>query len=666
MRQAVIDANALPGADTIVFDAAVFSTPQTITLASVITINGVNDTLTITGPGEELLTVSGNNAVRIFTVNSGEITTISGIMFTAAVTGAISNSGDLTVTDCAFDANTNSSGGAIVGGSNALTVTNCSFTNNINTGSSVNVPGGAAIFSNAASTVITNCTFSNNTATTGAGGGAIQLTAGSMTITDSTFTGNSTTATGQNARGGAIALTGGGQLTINNCVLTGNASKKEGGAIYYQPNASSGPFLVINDSTISNNIANSDNNTTGSGGGLFLAGTGSVTISGCTISGNTAMGSQQNAAGYGGGISASAILTLTNTTISGNSAGRDGGGIIGSGTSSIVLTIESCTIVGNTATGSGGGLDRFSATNPVNLHNTIVANNTATGTGPDIFGTVISQGYNLIKDTTGATITGDTTGNIHFQDPVLGPLADNGGPTQTHVLLSGSPAIDAGDPSNFPATDQRGLDRPYDGNNDSSARADIGAFEAGPITFVSAVSRKTHGPAGDFDLPLVLDPPGSGTVEPRAGGPTTLIFTFSDNAAAADGTLDANDFTISNATFSSASISGDTLILNLSAVVNASVVGVSLNGITSISGVNISGDNDLEVRALIGDVSGNGAVNRTDVAQTKFQSGAAATNANFREDVDLSGGIDGTDVSQVKLSVGSAVPSFSISRHLLK
>ncbi|MFN0278423.1 MAG: choice-of-anchor Q domain-containing protein [Pyrinomonadaceae bacterium] len=479
LRQAVLDANAAAGADIIVFDST-FNSPQTITLATVITINGVNDTLTITGPGANLLTISGNNLVRIFTINAGEITTITGITFTAAVTGAISNSGTLTVTDSTFSANANTSGGGGITNSGvSLTVTGCTFTSNTNAAGGIGA-GGAGIQNNSPAT-ITNSTFSNNSTIGGAGGGAIHNN-DVLSVTGSTFTGNATTVDGQNAFGGAISVQGGGQLTINSSVLTGNSSLRNGGAIYYQPNGGT-PFLVINNSTISNNTANSDSNTTGNGGGLYLTGIGPVTISGSTINGNTS-NTGSTTTGRGGGIDVSVVTTITNSTISGNTAQRDGGGIYATGVSTTIVNIDNSTIVGNTAALDCGGLYRASATNPVSFGSTIIANNTDDGTGPDVLGTINSNGFNLIENTTGGTITGSTATNITGQDPNLGALADNGGVTFTHALNTGSPAIDKG--FSFTATaDQRQQTRPVDdpaiANASGGDGADIGAFEIQPI-----------------------------------------------------------------------------------------------------------------------------------------------------------------------------------------
>jgi hypothetical protein len=163
-------------------------------------------------------------------------------------------------------------------------------------------------------------------------------------------------------------------------------------------------------------------------------------------------------------------LTLTNVTISGNTA-IGGGGILNQGP----LTLTNVTITSNTATGSptnGGGFFTGSPTDLVELKNTIVANNTGgncSGLSP------VSLGHNLDSD---GTCDLSSLGDLPNTDPLLGPLQDNGGFTQTHALLAGSPAIDAGSPDcPPPATDQRGIVRPQ------GDTCDMGAFELSPPVF---------------------------------------------------------------------------------------------------------------------------------------------------------------------------------------
>jgi hypothetical protein len=162
--------------------------------------------------------------------------------------------------------------------------------------------------------------------------------------------------------------------------------------------------------------------------------------------------------------------------------GNDGAGIQNGGT----LVLYNSTITQNE--GTLGGLKTVG---PTTLANTIIAGNIARDwddgglvPSPDCWGTIRSQGYNLIGDTTSCTITGDTTGNLLNVAPNLGPLQNNGGPTFTHALLPGSPAIDAGNPATpgstptaCPTSDQRNLSRPRDGNGDGLSRCDIGATE---------------------------------------------------------------------------------------------------------------------------------------------------------------------------------------------
>lgn len=217
-----------------------------------------------------------------------------------------------------------------------------------------------------------------------------------------------------------------------------------------------------------------------------------LTLDGLTVTGGrtTAYGAR------GGGIRVNdGDLTLTNSTVSGNSANdADGGGIFVNATISRrgSLTLINSTTSGNSATGAGGGIRSLGQQfqRDLTITNSIVAGNTDSGTAPD-FQTVgggLAVGFSLIGDNTGTTLTEAQTaggsGNLIGSnaapiDPLLGPLADNGGPTLTHALLPGSPAIDAGFSSL--ATDQRGVSRGVDlpgvpnvlGGNFS----DIGSFE---------------------------------------------------------------------------------------------------------------------------------------------------------------------------------------------
>ena len=209
------------------------------------------------------------------------------------------------------------------------------------------------------------------------------------------------------------------------------------------------------------NVTFSGNSAITGGGGIYNRAT--LIFTNGVISNNSAWG--------GGGILGEQGNTmLTNVTFSNNSVSNLGGGMY---LVNHVSTLTNITFSVNTAGDSGGGVYVWEGS-PLNLKNTILAGNTAS-TGPDCSGTLTSYGYNLIQDTTGCAITGTETGNIYGQDPLLGPLQDNGGDTFTHALLVGSPAIDAADftdPYGNPVTqDQRGAARPQGLAND------IGAYE---------------------------------------------------------------------------------------------------------------------------------------------------------------------------------------------
>jgi len=235
-----------------------------------------------------------------------------------------------------------------------------------------------------------------------------------------------------------------GPVNISGLTIANGRSISDGGGI------SNANTLTVTNCTISGNSANSDGGAISNGAAL--------TVNNCTISGNSA-GSD------GGAISNGNSLIITNSTITGNSAGSDGGAI----SNGSMITVTNCTISGNSSNSDGGGISTAAT---ANLRNTIIAQNSASSGGPDVRSSmpVTSQGYNLIGNSSGGSgFIGTDLLNVN---PLLGPLQDNGGPTFTQALLTGSPAIDAVPAGSCAVTtDQRGITRPQ------GSACDIGAFE---------------------------------------------------------------------------------------------------------------------------------------------------------------------------------------------
>lgn len=458
LRQAVLDANAAAGTNTIGFDPGVFNVQRTITLTSghIQLAAGTIGSAHIYGPGADLLTVNGNNNSKIFT------------------------------------------------------------------------------------------------------------TLGStMSISDMTLTGGNgvNAATGNNLGG---ALYNGGHLTLNRLIIKGNSATIDGGGLYTPVSTT----IVCNDCLVTQNIANSDNNTTGSGGGAFARG--SITFNNSTISFNTTLGTNRdggglasgqsnslasirdstvvgNTAATGGGIGVgssgqfqairstitgnqatsthggaimitSGNLELENSTISGNRAAGSGGAIYRTGAGPITGggTITLSTIVNNTASAPGGGLYNAASINQhIVVRSSILANNLDNGTAPDLFGVIDSGGFNLIESIQGATINGDTSTNITGIDPDLGPLQNNGGTTLTHKPNLGSPVIDKA-MFHFLAQDQRGVVRPFDNPSISNASggdgSDIGSVEVG------SSSEGTPSPTPTPTATPTITP------SPTPAGPGRIIF----------------------------------------------------------------------------------------------------------------------------------------------
>jgi len=419
----------------------------TFSIAGTINLNGspvptITSDMMITGPGSSQLIIHRNtgNQYRVMNIDSGTVS-LSGLTVTGgsppvgASGGGISNLGTLTMTDVTVTANetTNSPGGGIFNQGN-LTMTNCSVTANT-TG-----PRFGAAF--------------------GTDGGGI-VNSGTLTMTDCVVSGNRT---GSAANNGISAGSGGG---------------------IYNTGA-----MTLNRATISNNITGNSNDPTGSAGdgaGIYHSGGSTASLINCTVSGNTT-GSGPGSGGRGGAIynNGGAVINLTNSTISGNSA-LSASGISNQGTAQLT----SCTVTNNLASSGANGIANNGS---VNVRNTIVAGNAAPDlSGPGASGGFASLGHNLIGDP-GTTngISNGVNGDQVGVNPQLAALANNGGPTLTHALLSNSPALDAGDncvvdvahcgDANISqlTTDQRGpgFSRQVDGpDGDATSTVDIGAYE---------------------------------------------------------------------------------------------------------------------------------------------------------------------------------------------
>lgn len=510
LRAAIQEANALFSADAIDF-----SVTGTINLTGALPT--LASDMTITGPGSALLTVRRDTGgiYRIFTISTGTIA-ISGMTITNGRTAdGVLGQGN----------NVGPSGGGILQSSGKLTLTDVVLTGNttgkgyddLSSGNSIGGLGGFGGGIDAAGTLImTNCVVSNNTTGRGGDGGlpgaggrgaGIFLEAQARaTLNNVTVTGNVTGiggGPGNSTRSGdgAGIWTGGSgfqataTLDMTNCVITNNSTADSlrysggGGGLYII----AGTVTLI-DSIVTNNRTGNGSTSNGSAGsGAGILNNGTLTVSGSTISGNsTGNGSFGSDTNVGGGINNNFILKMINSTVSGNSTGAGstlGGGIY----SGNFLSLTNCTITGNNDSNNHHGV---TATNTVNMRNTIIARNGPGGAGPDFDSgfftlTLNSQGHNIIGNAgsiTGFTGPGDQVG----VDPLLGPLANNGGKTFTHALLSSSPALDAGDncvtdvahcgDANIPqlTTDQRGsgFSRIVDGPDaNATATVDIGAYE---------------------------------------------------------------------------------------------------------------------------------------------------------------------------------------------
>ncbi|MGO9244685.1 MAG: choice-of-anchor Q domain-containing protein [Verrucomicrobiia bacterium] len=495
----------------------------------------VSNSVSIVGPGASFVAIVNTNpSSRAFYVSSNTTVTISGLTITQGkVTGSLSGGGvyndhaTLTVSNCTLMGNSAGfNGGGLFNASGTLTVIASTLSNN-----SIASGNGGGICNSNGMLTVTNSTLSDNEAgsTSGGNGGGISNTNGTLTVNGSTFNGNvafgycfagggfnanlgwgggifnqgTMTVTSCSFSGNEAGYVGGGIVnyatgTVSTCILSSNLSTWAGGIDNYISG-----LLTVTNCTVNGNSTIADCTGSGSGGGIDNEN--AMTVQDCTLSGNSSTN-------YGGGVvnfgtltvSASTLvgnsaalsgsgiyntgsfttLAISNSTISGNSAALLGGGILNTNGT---LTVIACTLSGNSAQ-NGGGILSVGSTARIEIGNTILnagvsGENITNGPGS----TPRSLGYNLSSDAAGGDeeSTGpggllDATGDIRNTDPILGPLANNGGPTPTHALMPGSPATDQGKSFGL-TTDQRGLSRPVVdpciAKPPGGDGSDIGAFE---------------------------------------------------------------------------------------------------------------------------------------------------------------------------------------------
>jgi VCBS repeat-containing protein len=494
----------------------------------------------------------------------------------------------------------------------------------------------------------TELTISSNVTITGAGAGLLTISGnnasrvlnianGTIVLLDSLTIANGTT----NSSGGGVLNAG--NLTIRNSVIrnnTASGSSSDGGGIY---NLNTGT-LALENSTVRNNTAGDD------GGGIRNDRT--LTILNSTISGNTAIGSSSTSGGGGLINVQGGTATITSSTISGNTA-RSGGGIRNDSS----LALQNVTITANTASlGDAGGVANTTGT--TSLRNTIIAGNIDTVTLPNHLPDVgaffansfIDNGNNLIGVISGwnsAIATTTLTGTIATPlNPFLAPLGDYGGATQTHALLPGSVAIDAGSSTTAPTTDQRGINR--------VGVVDIGAFEAlAAVSLTTSVgSSINEGNTGSFTISRGAQTSGDLTVNLAIAGSST--------ATPSDYSLSGGSVSINGATLTVVIPDGQSAVtLEMGAIAEAlgfaEAADVLTLNLAAGSGYTLSGSTTASIT-----IAANGTLVNTiaDSGEGSLRQAIANANAFTGQDT-INFAISGSGVQTINLL--SALPTITDS-----
>lgn len=579
LRGAVIAANAAAGSDTITLAPSTTYTLDEAGAGEEAAATGdldVTSTITLQGTST---TIDANDLDRIFDVKPGASLSLSGVRLTdGSVSGAapldnsgglILNQGNLTATsveltagsatraggaveatagstttldDVAITGNTAGSSPGNGGGFHITGAGTVTITDSLVSGNSATNEGGGLWNSSAGTMSITDTDISDNEVTVGAtlfngGGGVFQqgggtndapvAAAGSITISGGTITGNSAQGSGPSSGGGILNVRG--DVSITGTLIAGNTASRAGGGIEanghpVDPATTTLTGVILSANEVGASPGNgggfhisgpgtttvtestvTDNGAANEGGGLWNSSVGTMDVARSLVAGNTANGDGDLGDDEGGGglFNDGGMLTVADSTVSGNAASEGaGGGVLDvNGT----ITLIGTTVTDNAAP-TGAGVFGFTTDggDTVELGNSIVAGND----GEDCGGSVVSLGGNVVGPS-----CPDGADDVVTDDPRLGPLADNGGPTLTHLPSTGSPSLDVGVDERCTDTDQRGTARPLDGDGDGEALCDAGAVETAFVAAPPApgpTPGPTPGPAG----------PGASPAQPVRADPT--------------------------------------------------------------------------------------------------------------------------------------------------
>ena len=466
-------------------------------------------------------------------------------------------------------------------------------------------------------------------------GGAIMIGDENVTLQDMVVQNNKA------AEGGAITVEGAATLNVLNSTISGNtAVAEDGGAI----NVNGAAYIVVTASTLSGNSASSD------GGAIYFAFNGSLVVTRSTISGNTASGIGGSFNSGGGGIyfygtAIGAGFVISNSTISGNThTSLTGGGIHLEGFSGTAQIINS-TIVGNKGS-DGGGIAKTGSGLVLIISSIVAGNTTAGGPALDLLAgpaEIIATNSAVGTDAAGTLNSYDTGDNIPLGTPLnLGPLANNGGPTLTHLPGPGSPLIDSGaNPMPlFPDVDQIGNSRTF------GLQTDIGAVEVQAIAPVVTGFIVNNGDLQRSRLTTITVNFASpvDAAQFQAAGAVTLTRTAATSSGVVGTIVNlANGLVVAPTSGSVTSIT-----LTFANLVNAGVENGSLAdgrwqlavvpaGFTSTAG-------STQLRRLFGDSNNDGTVDGTDFGNFGSVFGLTLANSPFDDNAD--GTVDGTDFAQ--------------------